>query len=57
MSEATRRYQVSDDHYSKHTIQPFDIVREYGLCFFAGNALKYLLRRKPGVPRIEEGQV
>ena len=38
--------QVGGDHYSKHTIQPIDIIREYGMDFFEGNALKYLLRYK-----------
>ena len=54
MSERANSYQVGGDHYRRHKIQPWDIVKEYGLCFFAGNALKYLLRKKPGVPRIED---
>ena len=41
-----RDYQVGGDHYSRHTIQPFDIIDEYGLNFYEGNALKYLLRQK-----------
>ena len=39
-------YQVGGDHYSRHTIQPFDIINEYDLNFYEGNALKYLLRQK-----------
>lgn len=38
--------QIGGDHYSKHTIQPIDIIREYKMDFFEGNALKYLLRYK-----------
>ena len=38
--------QVGGDHYKRHSIQPWDIIDEYGLDFYAGNALKYLLRRK-----------
>lgn len=41
-----RDYQVGGNHYSRHTIQPFDIIDEYGLNFYEGNALKYLLRQK-----------
>jgi hypothetical protein len=54
MSERAQRYQVGGDYYSRHRIQPWDIIREYSLSFFEGNALKYLLRKKPGVTRIED---
>jgi hypothetical protein len=43
---ADRKKQIGGDHYSRHTIQPFDIIDEYGLNFYEGNALKYLLRQK-----------
>ena len=43
---ATPRKQVAGTHYNKHSTQPVDIVDEYGLSFYEGNALKYLLRRK-----------
>lgn len=46
-----RNKQVGGSHYCKHKIQPWDIVEEYGLDFWEGNALKYLLRRKLGTPR------
>ena len=39
-------YENSEDHYAKHTIQLWDIIREYELDYFEGNALKYLLRQK-----------
>lgn len=38
--------QIGGDHYSKHNIQPIDVIREYSMDFFEGNALKYLLRYK-----------
>lgn len=38
--------QIGGDHYSKHIIQPIDVIREYSMDFFEGNALKYLLRYK-----------
>lgn len=39
-----RDKQVGGVHYAKHVIQPWDVIEEYGLDFWAGNALKYLLR-------------
>lgn len=41
-----RERQVAGLHYRKHAIQPWDIIDEYDLSFYAGNALKYLLRDK-----------
>lgn len=41
-----RTKQVGGDHYARHAIQPWDIIDAYGLDFYEGNALKYLLRRK-----------
>lgn len=38
--------QVGGDHYRKFKIQPWDIIDEYGLTFYEGSALKYLLRSK-----------
>lgn len=38
--------QVGGDHYTRHAIQPWDIIREYGLDFFEGNVIKYVLRHK-----------
>ena len=54
MSEKTQRYQVGGNHYSRHKIQPCDIIGEYGLDFWAGNVIKYVLRKKPGIPRVED---
>ena len=38
--------QVGGNHYSKHNIQPWDIIDEYGLDYHRGNAIKYILRNK-----------
>lgn len=38
--------QIGGDHYSKHKIQPFDVIDEYDLNYYEGNVLKYLLRHK-----------
>lgn len=42
--ETARDTQVGGNHYKKFKIQPWDVIDEYGLTFYAGNALKYLLR-------------
>jgi len=44
LSKANDR-QVGGTHYQKK-IQPWDIIDEYSLDFYEGNALKYLLRDK-----------
>lgn len=38
--------QVGGSHYKGYKFQVWDIVDEYGLNYYEGNALKYLLRRK-----------
>jgi len=39
--------QVGGDHYRQHEgLQPWDIIDAYGLDFYEGNILKYLLRVK-----------
>lgn len=50
--EPPKPTQVGGNHYSKHKFQVWDIVDEYGLNFYEGTALKYLLRRK--VDRLED---
>jgi uncharacterized protein DUF3310 len=42
--DESRRKQVGGTHYAKHEVQPFDIIDMYGLNFYEGNVLKYLLR-------------
>lgn len=41
-----RKKQIGGSHYNSHVIQPWDVIIEYNLNYFEGNALKYLLRRK-----------
>lgn len=38
--------QIGGDHYSKRTIQPWDIIDEYGLNYYEGNVIKYVLRHR-----------
>jgi len=38
--------QVGGTHYKNYNFQVWDIVDEYKLNYYEGNALKYLLRRK-----------
>lgn len=44
VQEPASERQVGGEHYRKFGIQPWDIVDEYELSYYAGNALKYLLR-------------
>lgn len=44
--KATRLIQIGGAHYVKYAIQPFDIIDCYGLSFYEGSALKYLLRHR-----------
>lgn len=46
--------QVGGDHYVRHKIQPWDIIDEYRLGYYEGNAIKYILRRKDKNKRIED---
>lgn len=48
--------QVGGSHYVSHRIQPWDIIDEYGLGFYEGNILKYLLRRAANKQRVEDLQ-
>ena len=38
--------QVGGNHYKEKKIQPWHIIDEYHLDFYAGNVLKYILRDK-----------
>jgi hypothetical protein len=51
---STKDTQVGGDHYAKHRIQPWDIIEEYDLDYFEGNAIKYILRRKDPAKRGED---
>lgn len=52
MDAETRQKQVGGNHYASKPIQPWDVILVYGLDFWEGNALKYLLRDK--VNRLED---
>ena len=47
-------HQVGGDHYRGRAMQPWDIIEAWGLDFFEGSVLGYLLRRKPGVKRVDD---
>ena len=38
--------QVGGDHYKNHKIQPWDIIDDWSLNYYEGNAIKYILREK-----------
>lgn len=50
--------QVGGKYYQSHSIQPFDIIDEYGLNFYEGCALKYLLRwrEKGGIEDLKKAK-
>ncbi len=43
--------QEGGDHYQGKVCSPWAIIEEWGLDFFTGNVIKYVLRNKPGVAR------
>lgn len=51
---SSKAYQVGGKHYTHFEVQPWDIIDIYGLSFYEGNVLKYLLRKKGS--RIEDLQ-
>jgi hypothetical protein len=48
--------QVGGTHYEEMPMMPFQIIDAFGLDFYSGNCLKYLLRagRKPGIDPVED---
>lgn len=46
MTMSVRDRQVGGTHYKEKSIQPWDIIEEYGLNFWTGNAIKYICRDK-----------
>lgn len=48
-----RTKQVGGDHYKSNPIQPWDIIDAYGLGFYEGNVIKYVLRKK-GDERVQD---
>lgn len=51
-TERARDRQVGGNHYKIHAIEPWDIIEEFNLNFWEGNAIKYILRDKGS--RIED---
>lgn len=53
--QSARDRQVGGSHYQRK-IQPWDVVDEYSLSYYRGNALKYLLRAgtKEGVTAVTD---
>lgn len=51
---SARDRQEGGDHYRRGPVQPWDVIDAFGLDFYEGNALKYLLRRKPGTDRSQD---
>lgn len=45
-TQSARDIQVGGQHYKVKAMQPWDIIDAWGLDFYAGNVLKYLLRAK-----------
>jgi ribosomal protein L37AE/L43A len=57
--EEKRADQIRPDYYQPDNVyEPFKIIRHYGLNFFEGNVLKYLLRagKKSSATRLEDLQ-
>lgn len=46
--------QVGGDHYRQTSIQPWDIVDDWSLDYYRGNALKYLLRAGRKGPALQD---
>lgn len=42
-------HQVGGSHYLGKSMQPWDIIEAWGLDFWEGSAISYIMRRKPGV--------
>jgi len=54
MAEKSLKVQVGGTHYKELGIEPWVIIEANKLNYWEGNALKYLLRRKPGVSHAED---
>jgi hypothetical protein len=49
-----RDHQVGGNHYKKLKVQPWDVIDACGLGYYEGNAVKYIMRRKPNASRVED---
>jgi len=36
--------QIGGEHYKKYALQPWDAISSWGLCYFLGNVVKYVVR-------------
>jgi len=52
--DSTLKVQVGGRHYIDMPIQPWEIIDALKLGFYEGCALKYILRHKPGLSRVQE---
>ena len=57
MSEANK-YMVGGAHYKQHTYETWDVIADWGLGYFDGNAVKYLSRwrHKGGVEDLRKAR-
>lgn len=57
MSEANK-YMVGGAHYKQHTYETWDVIADWGLGYFDGNAVKYLSRwrHKNGVEDLRKAR-
>lgn len=44
--KTAKTYNIGNSDYSKHTIQPYDIWKEYGLNAWEADIIKRILRKK-----------
>jgi hypothetical protein len=57
MSEANK-YMIGGKHYKQHTYETWDVIADWGLGYFDGNAVKYLSRwrHKGGVEDLRKAR-
>jgi len=58
MEDFKKPKQVGGDHCLGASMQPFDVIDIFGLNFYEGSAVKYLLRwrKKNGVEDLEKAK-
>lgn len=56
--DGTNSKQIGGEHYKKHTVQPWDAISSWGLCFFLGNVVKYVVRHcdKGGIEDLKKAR-
>ena len=50
--------QIQGDHYKRHKFETWDVIHDWGLGYFDGNAVKYLSRwrNKGGVQDLHKAK-